>query len=585
MIKEMIRKILPLMFAGLLICGFGGQARAELFAVSADPAIAGSVFPLWYQDFSDSAVSEDANPNYGIGPDAGGLKLELCLDQNGLCLLENPNAAAPIAFPDNFGPEAFWWTGEAAMPIATTGGGLLVLALEAAFDPEVIAAGNEVAFGRVRIRIDVPVVGTYTVTHPYGVEVFEVTEIDPGNEINVTEDIGIGAGFAGALASNVGPFLFWDADLPVTDVDTLDAFYIGNPAIGHRVLGSPLGTNFFRIDGPEGSNLDGAGNDFVETDLFAVSGKVFTDGVLANTAPTAVPDATATLAGTPVVIDVLGNDFFTDVPINPGSLTMAQPTGGTAAMTVIDGQVRATYTPNAGFTGVDTFTYTVTGFGGMESAPATVTVTVEDLQVTKAEFRPKLMKWRISGTSTDTTLNEIDIEAGPPTVSATLSGAQEVPNPVVTSGSGSVSVTVTPAGIDFTLAISGLLNITETHLHLGSAGQNGPVLFTLAGANVANRSATLTAADLRLTSDVTFDEAIEAILSGNAYIQVHTQAVSSGELRGNLGPVRIVGTAPVQPGGSWVFEGKSRAVPDAGRTISVRSSNGVTATDIPLKVK
>jgi hypothetical protein len=146
-------------------------------------------------------------------------------------------------------------------------------------------------------------------------------------------------------------------------------------------------------------------------------------------------------------------------------------------------------------------------------------------------------------------------------------------------------VTVTPAGIDFTLAISGLLNITETHLHLGSAGQNGPVLFTLAGANVANRSATLTAADLRLTSDVTFDEAIEAILSGNAYIQVHTQAGPSGELRGNLGPVRIVGTAPVQPGGSWVFEGKSRAVPDAGRTISVRSSNGVTATDIPLKVK
>lgn len=589
----MVKRIRFILLAALLAFGLTSNGWAELFAVSPNTVPVGVAapvnipqFPQWYQDFSSPppSGSGDFNPNYGIGPSPGGLTLEICPDLN----------VDPMCISDVAGGESFWWSAD-ALTATSTGQALLVLALEGAFAGGPPLAGDEISFGRVRIRVDVPVTGTYTVTHPFGVEVITVDDTVAG--INFTNDIGIGAvgTFTGALASDVGPFLFWDADLPVLGTGAnAGNFYIGNPAIGHRVLGSPFGTNFFRVDGPPGSGLGGPGIDFVETDLFTVTGKVFTGtpAGTANTAPVAVPEAASTLAATPVVIDVLANDTFTNIPINPGSLTFSAPVGGTAAMTVVDGRVKATFTPAPGFLGDGGFTYTVAGFAGAVSNPATVTVTVEDLKVNKAEFRPKFLKWRITGTSSDTTANTIGIQSGPPTVSTTLSGANEVPSAVTSPGGGTASVTVGEGSINFTLGISGLLNITSTHLHLGAPGTNGPVLFTLAGPNVASvPNGTLTAADLAtpLPAGITsFADAVNAILSGNTYIQVHTASVPAGEVRGQLGPNRLVGTATVQgtgTNGTWALDGKSLAFPDDARTITVRSSNGVRVINVPLMVK
>lgn len=585
----MAKKALVLIFTILLVGGGFGVALAALFQASptSDP-IALSPFPQWYQDFSDPAANADANPDYGIGPNAGGLKLELCLDENGLCLLELPTPGAAVSFPGNFGPEVFWWAGGAA--IANPNGlADLVLAIEGAFLNEVPLANESVVFGRVRIRVDVDIPGTYTVTHPYGVETFLVDAVGPGPEINFSDDFGAldVLNFNAVLGSNVGPFLFWDSELPVTTAATPGAFYVGDPALDHAVLGSPLGTNFFRIEGPPGSNLGGSpAANIIETNLFSISGKVFTgDG---NTAPVAIADASATLMNTPVAIDVLANDTFSDVPINPGSLAISNPVGGTAAMTVIDGRVKAMFTPTPGFFGPASFNYTVTGFAGQISAPATVTVMVEDLKVTRSEFRPKLLKWRITGTSSDDTANTIAIQSGPSTVNTTLSGARIVPTPVNSTGSGTASLTLDRDNIDFTLGLSGLLNITETTLRLGAPDANGPALFTLAGANIASRSATLTAADLlaQPTAGInSMADAINAILGGGTYVEVRTQALPNGALRGQLGPNRLVGSATVGAGGAWLLEGKSKAFPDAGNTISIRSSNGIELLDIPVRIK
>jgi hypothetical protein len=286
-----------------------------------------------------------------------------------------------------------------------------------------------------------------------------------------------------------------------------------------------------------------------------------------------------------VDIDVLANDTFTNVPINPGSIAITAPAGGTAVPTVVNGKVKVTFTPAPAFTGVGGFSYTATGFGGMVSNTAAVAVTVEDLKIAKAEFRPKFLKWRITGTSSDVTTNSIGIQSGPPTVSTTLSGANEIPTPVVSPGSGTASVTISDAGIAFNLSVSGLLNITSSHLHMGAADAGGPVLFNLGGANVASASGTLTAADLNPAAGVTFADAVNAILGGNTYIQVHTAVVPAGELRGQLGPNRLVANVPVQANGTWVIDGKSSALPDATRTISVHSSNGVQVINVPLKVK
>ncbi len=86
----------------------------------------------------------------------------------------------------------------------------------------------------------------------------------------------------------------------------------------------------------------------------------------------AVADEARTYGAVSVLIDVLANDA------RSGGLrivAMTAPAHGTA--TVTNGKVR--YTPEPGYRGRDTFTYTVVGQGGLTSR-ATVTVTVTDAE-------------------------------------------------------------------------------------------------------------------------------------------------------------------------------------------------------------
>ena len=94
-----------------------------------------------------------------------------------------------------------------------------------------------------------PSIGHYTVTHPYGVDEFDVTDTATRN-INFIEDVGVGApgDFKGALGSRVNPFLRWDTGL-IKGPD--GASYLGDGVTPHAITGSDLGTNFFRIDGPD----------------------------------------------------------------------------------------------------------------------------------------------------------------------------------------------------------------------------------------------------------------------------------------------------------------------------------------------
>ncbi len=90
-----------------------------------------------------------------------------------------------------------------------------------------------------------------------------------------------------------------------------------------------------------------------------------------NQPPVARDDSTLTAQNTAVTITVLGNDF--DPDNDPISITgVTQGTNGTVTNTT----ATTTYTPNAGFNGVDAFTYSIAdNRGGI--AQATVTVTVD----------------------------------------------------------------------------------------------------------------------------------------------------------------------------------------------------------------
>jgi hypothetical protein len=152
------------------------------------------------------------------------------------------------------------------MPTTAGQQALLVIALEAAFLNGPVAAGEQITFGRVRIRIGGLISGqTYRATTPVGVFTF----VASAGTINSTDDIG--GGFAGdfttTLSSHAGPFLRWDTGLPIFDAAGRE--YIGNPAVDHTITGSPSGTNFFRVQGP---NVGGAGVNTIQTNLFSVIG-------------------------------------------------------------------------------------------------------------------------------------------------------------------------------------------------------------------------------------------------------------------------------------------------------------------------
>src|SRR5207253_366559 len=141
----------------------------------------------------------------------------------------------------------------------------------------------QIVFARFRIRVTAGLVpgATYTMTAPYGTQSFVATAT---GTINFTSDQGCLAppcNFASLLTNtNVGPFVRWDA------TSAPPAGFIGQPAIAHRITGSPFNTNFFRLSGP---NVGGPGVNTVETNLFNVTGKRLVSTVLTPGPPTLGP--------------------------------------------------------------------------------------------------------------------------------------------------------------------------------------------------------------------------------------------------------------------------------------------------------
>lgn len=222
-------------------------------------------FPVWYQD-------------------SNGMSLGQCLDSVIFCgLLADAtfNPANPLAFPLNYPGEQFYFLAE-----VLTGPPynlLYVAATEGSF----AGAGNPVngqqaVFSRVRIRADITLPGTYTVTHPYGTETFNVAA-GGTRAINFSNDVlGLVAlSFDGPLDVNplsaplVGPYLRASAapgGAPLAFVE--DAVtgnkYLSNPGAPVAVTGAPTGNNLVTITGPDGT---------VTETLFTLVGKVIGNDV------------------------------------------------------------------------------------------------------------------------------------------------------------------------------------------------------------------------------------------------------------------------------------------------------------------
>jgi len=370
--------IVAVALLGILATGTTA-AYAALAAVGpVDPA---NGFPKWYQDST-------------------GLRLVHCLTQTGFCITSEPNPALPISFPDNFGDENFYFLAETSMDVP--GGTAFYRAnIESAFANGAVVAGDQIVFARIRIRIDTTQAGTFTVTHPYGRDTFVVTT--PGiRAINFTSDVGIAPGvFTGALAGRVGPFL-QSATGSVTDA--LGTPFLANPFIPVNVTGSPFGTNFFQVDGPDGRT---------RTNLFNLMGQIFvpaptTTGLATTPNPSTagqavtlaatvspVPPATGVPDGTVTFID--GATTLGVVALTAGSASLSVSTlaVGTHSLTAV-------YSGSADFKPSTSAAVIQTVNAAPPPPPGTATDTVT---IARAEFRTGNRELRVEGTNTRITGN------------------------------------------------------------------------------------------------------------------------------------------------------------------------------------
>jgi hypothetical protein len=146
-----------------------------------------------------------------------------------------------------------------------------------------------------------------------------------------------------------------------------------------------------------------------------------------------------------------------------------------------------------------------------------------------------------------------DEPAGPATsFSATLSGAEEEPA-VPTTATGTATLTVDGDQITYTVNVTNLQNAVVAHIHIAPEGVNGPVRMNLCGTGdpqppcVSGTGVLATGTNGTTVGNppITFDDLVEAMRTGNAYVNVHTDNgqgppntgpgdMASGEIRGQV---------------------------------------------------
>jgi hypothetical protein len=128
---------------------------------------------------------------------------------------------------------------------------------------------------------------------------------------------------------------------------------------------------------------------------------------------------------------------------------------------------------------------------------------------------------------------------------AKLTGKDEVPSKV-TKATGMAGFNVIGTNsLSYNVNVKNMQKVTASHIHQGKVGVNGPVVVTLfttktpsAKTNGLLSKGTITATNLEgPLKGKQISDLISMIKSGNAYVNVHTEANPKGEIRGQLSPM------------------------------------------------
>ena len=115
------------------------------------------------------------------------------------------------------------------------------------------------------------------------------------------------------------------------------------------------------------------------------------------------------------------------------------------------------------------------------------------------------------------------------TLTASLTGLQEVPGPGDPDGNGTAEIRADPANgrVCWELYARAIEPATAAHIHRGEAGTAGPPVVPLTTPGADGRSSGCAAVDPALAQEI-------AARAFSFYVNVHTQAQPAGAIRGQL---------------------------------------------------
>ena len=123
---------------------------------------------------------------------------------------------------------------------------------------------------------------------------------------------------------------------------------------------------------------------------------------------------------------------------------------------------------------------------------------------------------------------------------ATLNGANERPNPVTTTATGTATYLLRGNELTYTVTVNGLSsNVTGSHIHVGASTVAGPIVVGYTAYAVQNGVVTsgtldLTKAVASGANTISGDSLRVLLNNGNAYTNVHSANFPGGEIRGQI---------------------------------------------------
>jgi Bacterial Ig domain len=599
----MLTKFKSLFVITLLVFSLCQNASAELAAVGPESPTNG--FPSWHMD-------------------ENGLALELCLTSAN-CTFDAPILGNIFSLQIGFGEKAFYWSANADLTGATGAAGSLKMALVASFSGStsgpVPLDGEQITFFQIAVG---PITGltagsVYSVTTPFGV--LENLVADASGIISEQrQDIGCASqpcDFTAVLRTGIGPFLKWDPGV----LPAPPAGFIGNPTVTHKVIGSPFGTNIFRIEGP---NAGGSGIHFKQTDLFKVQGKIFTGTVptplivdrstYTRTIPgyvdvwaTSAPMATVRVSGGPnlpsLPVTMLGDGngkFFAHIRVPnattlPTFVTVTASNPPNTTTTVQSALVDVVTITNAEFN-AGTLTLTIEASSSDQHVPPTLTaigfgnLIAGKIVVPGLAVPPTQVTVESSARGTDTA--QVVVFGGPqasndtgltlinnPVVINVLSNDRGVTSPIDPA---TVAIIVGPAnGTTLADPVTGAVTYSPNPGFVG----NDSFTYTVQDnfgfvSNVATVNVRVVGGEVITVTTAVFRNLFKLwTISGTSSVAGPGNTVTLYVGPDTTGPV--IGTASVGTNGVWKFSGRS-VLPGTATTISVKSTLGTEVLAFPL---